>query len=71
VTITPGDSGRAFTLKPARMGGMAFAAGPDVLVELAPEGPQRGDLADDIPAVLEANPAAVAFFDTLARPRCR
>jgi hypothetical protein len=42
-----------------------------VLVELAPEGPQRGDLADDIPAVLEANPAAVAFFDTLARPRCR
>jgi uncharacterized protein YdeI (YjbR/CyaY-like superfamily) len=43
------------------------AAGDDVLVELAPEGPQRGDLADDISAALEANPAAAAFFDTLAQ----
>jgi uncharacterized protein YdeI (YjbR/CyaY-like superfamily) len=42
-------------------------AGDDVLVELAPEGPQRGDLADDISAALEANPAAAAFFDTLAQ----
>jgi uncharacterized protein YdeI (YjbR/CyaY-like superfamily) len=38
-----------------------------VIVELAPEGPQRGDLADDISAALEANPAAAAFFDTLAQ----
>jgi Bacteriocin-protection, YdeI or OmpD-Associated len=29
--------------------------------------PQRGDLADDISAALEANPAAAAFFDTLAQ----
>ena len=43
------------------------AAGDDVLVELAPEGPQRGDLADDISAALEANPAAAVFFDTLAQ----
>jgi uncharacterized protein YdeI (YjbR/CyaY-like superfamily) len=43
------------------------AAGDDVLVELAPEGPQRGDLADDISAALEANPADAAFFDTLAQ----
>jgi uncharacterized protein YdeI (YjbR/CyaY-like superfamily) len=43
------------------------AAGDDVLVELAPEGPQRGDLAGDIAAALEANPPAAAFFDTLAQ----
>ena len=31
------------------------------------EGPQRGDLADDIAAALAATPAAGAFFDTLAQ----
>jgi uncharacterized protein YdeI (YjbR/CyaY-like superfamily) len=41
--------------------------GDEVTVELAPEGPQRGDLADDIAAALEADPAAAAFFDTLAQ----
>jgi len=67
VTIAPGESGWAFTLSPARMRGMGVAAGSDVTVELAPEGPQRGDLADDISAALAANPAAGAFFDTLAQ----
>jgi len=43
------------------------AAGDEVIIELAPEGPQRGDLADDIAAALEASPAAAAFFDTLAQ----
>jgi uncharacterized protein YdeI (YjbR/CyaY-like superfamily) len=38
-----------------------------VIVELAPEGPQRGDLADDIATALAASPAAGAFFDTLAQ----
>ena len=38
-----------------------------MLIELAPEGPERGDLADDIAAALEANPDAAAFFDTLAQ----
>jgi uncharacterized protein YdeI (YjbR/CyaY-like superfamily) len=38
-----------------------------VAVELAPEGPQRGDLAEDIAAALAANPAARAFWDTLAQ----
>jgi len=46
---------------------MGVAAGSDVTVELAPEGPQRGDLADDIAAALAASPAAGAFFDTLAQ----
>jgi uncharacterized protein YdeI (YjbR/CyaY-like superfamily) len=41
--------------------------GADVIVELAPEGPQRADLADDIAAALDASPAAAAFFDTLAQ----
>ncbi len=67
VTMTPGDSGWAFTLNPARMRGMGVDVGSDVTVELAPEGPQRGDLADDISAALAANPAAGAFFDTLAQ----
>jgi hypothetical protein len=67
VTIAPGDSGWEFTLNPARMRHTGIAAGSEVIVELAPEGPQRGDLADDISAALEANPAAAAFFDTLAQ----
>jgi len=41
--------------------------GDAVIVELEPEGPQRGDLADDFASALEASPAAAAFFDTLAQ----
>jgi hypothetical protein len=67
LTIAPGDSGWAFTLNPARMRAMGIAAGSDAIVELAPEGPQRADLADDISAALAANPAAGSFFDTLAQ----
>jgi uncharacterized protein YdeI (YjbR/CyaY-like superfamily) len=44
-----------------------IAFGTDATVELAPEGPQRGNLADDISAALTATPAAGAFFDTLAQ----
>jgi uncharacterized protein YdeI (YjbR/CyaY-like superfamily) len=46
---------------------MGIAIGDEVSVELTPEGPQRGDLAGDIAAALEASPAAGAFFDTLAQ----
>jgi hypothetical protein len=67
VTIAPGDDRWAFSLNPSRMRGIGIAVGSDVLVELAPEGPQRGDLADDIAAALAADPAAGAFFDTLAQ----
>ena len=66
-TIAPDGSGWAFTVTPMWMRDAGVAAGDDVIVELAPEGPQRGDLADDIAAALEANPAAAAFFDTLAQ----
>ncbi|MBW0114081.1 YdeI/OmpD-associated family protein [Pseudonocardia abyssalis] len=43
--------------------------GPGRLVDvvLVPEGPQRGDLAPDLAAALDADPAAGAFFDSLAQ----
>lgn len=41
--------------------------GETVAVELRPEGPQRDELADDIAAALAADPAAAAFFDSLAQ----
>jgi uncharacterized protein YdeI (YjbR/CyaY-like superfamily) len=46
---------------------MGVAIGDHVDVDLAPEGPQRADLADDIAEALAASPAAAAFFDTLAQ----
>ena len=65
--LVPAGSGWVLTLASKRLGGMGVAIGDDVTVELAPEGPRRGDLADDIAAALAANPAAGAFFDTLAQ----
>jgi hypothetical protein len=67
VTLSPGGSGWGFTLSPSRVRGLGLADGDEVIVELAPEGPQRADLADDIAAALAANPAAAGFFDTLAQ----
>jgi hypothetical protein len=37
-----------------------MAADDDMIVGLAPEGPQRAELAEDIAAALAANPAAAA-----------
>ena len=65
--IVPGGGGWVLILPPMWVRGAGVAAGDEVMVELAPEGPQRGDLADDVAAALEANPAAAAFFDTLAQ----
>jgi hypothetical protein len=67
VRLSPGGSGWAFSLGPARVLDLGIVAGDEVAVELAPEGPQRADLAEDISAALAANPAAAAFFDTLAQ----
>jgi hypothetical protein len=61
--LVPAGRGWALTLAPKRLISMGIAIGDEVTVELAPEGPQRGDLA----AALAANPAAGAFFDTLAQ----
>jgi len=65
--LLPGGSGWALTVTPMWLRDTGVAIGDDVTLELAPEGPQRGDLADDIAAALAANPAAGAFFDTLAQ----
>jgi hypothetical protein len=65
--LVPADGGWAFTLGPMWVRDAGVAVGGDAIVELEPEGPQRGDLADDIAAALEASPAAAAFFDTLAQ----
>ena len=66
-TVSLGGGGWAFTVSPMWTRDADVAIGTEVIVELAPEGPQRGDLADDIAAALAANPAAAAFFDTLAQ----
>ncbi len=66
-TITPGASGWAFKLTPMWLRDAGVTTDADVIVQLAPEGPQRRDLADDISAALQANPAAATFFDTLAQ----
>jgi hypothetical protein len=59
--IAPGGRGWALTLTPMWLCDAAVTAGDDVTIELGPEGPHRGDLADDISAALEANPRAAAF----------
>ncbi|MBV9449839.1 MAG: DUF1905 domain-containing protein [Streptosporangiaceae bacterium] len=65
--LMPADGGWVLPLVAKRLSDMGIAIGDDVAVELAPEGPQRGDLADDLAAALAASPAAGAFFDTLAQ----
>jgi hypothetical protein len=66
-TITAAGSQWVFTVNPMWMRDTGVAVGDEVIVELEPEGPQRGDLADDIASALEASPEAAAFFDTLAQ----
>ena len=56
-----------FVLGPAWQRDWRVTPGDEVTVVLEPEGPQRGDLAPDVAAALEAEPAAGAFFDALAQ----
>jgi Bacteriocin-protection, YdeI or OmpD-Associated len=65
--ITRDNDDWVFTLNPMWMRDTGVEVGDQVAAELWPEGPQRSDLADDIAAALAANPAASAFFDTLAQ----
>jgi Bacteriocin-protection, YdeI or OmpD-Associated/Domain of unknown function (DUF1905) len=65
--IEPLEDGRGILLGPAWRRGCGIAPGDEVDVVLAPEGPQRDDLADDVAAALEAEPEAAAFFDSLAQ----
>jgi uncharacterized protein YdeI (YjbR/CyaY-like superfamily) len=63
----PGDGGWVLGLNPSWLRDGCAAIGDAAAVEIAPEGPQRGDLAEDIAAALDGSPAAAAFFDTLAQ----
>jgi hypothetical protein len=59
--------GFGFTLGPAWHRGCGLTVGDEVTVVIAPEGPQRDDLAEDVAAALAANPDAGRFFDSLAQ----
>ena len=66
-SITREQDEWVFILTPMWLRDAGVAVGDDVTAELDPEGPQRDDLPDDIAAALEADPAAAAFWDTLAQ----
>lgn len=66
-SITRDQGEWVFILTPMWLRDAGVAAGDDVTAELHPEGPLRDDLADDIAAALEENPAAAKFWDTLAQ----
>ncbi|MEV6448564.1 YdeI/OmpD-associated family protein [Amycolatopsis sp. NPDC051716] len=65
--LSPADGGWLLTVTPMWLRDTGVTIGTEVTVELAPEGPQRQDLAEDVAAALADNPAAAAFFDTLAQ----
>jgi hypothetical protein len=65
--LEPVGDGFGFTLGQKSPGAHGVAVGDQVTVEIAPEGPQRDDLAEDVAAALAADPEAGAFFDSLAQ----
>jgi len=65
--VEAAGGGFGFTLGPTSPASGGVTVGDEVTVEIAPEGPQRGDLAPDVAAALAANPDAGAFFDSLAQ----
>lgn len=66
-TVEPTGDGHGFTLGPAWLRDRGLAVGDTVTVDIEPEGPQRGDLADDIATALDNHPEAAAYFDSLAQ----
>src|SRR5262245_20480191 len=65
--IEPLGDGFAIFLPPSWRRHCGIAPGDVVDVVLEPEGPQRDDLAEDVCAAFESDPAAGAFFDGLAQ----
>jgi hypothetical protein len=59
--------GHVVVLGPAWNPAARSATRRQVEVVIEAEGPQRGDLAPDVAAALDASPAAAAFFDSLAQ----
>jgi hypothetical protein len=65
--IDEARDGKVIMLGPAWTRDDHLTDGATVDVSIHPEGPQRGDLAPDIAAALDASPEAGAFFDSLAQ----
>jgi uncharacterized protein YdeI (YjbR/CyaY-like superfamily) len=65
--VESAGNGFGFALGPAWLRDCGLAVGDTVTVDIAPEGPQRADLAADVAAALDAHPQAAAFFDSLAQ----
>ena len=65
--IEPLETGRGLVLGPAWRRDRHVDSGEVVSVMLEPEGPQQSDLADDIATAFADNPAAAAFFDSIAQ----
>lgn len=65
--IEPLAEGHGILLGAAWRRDCGVRPGDHVTVVLAPEGPQRTELAPDVAAALEASPTAGAFFDSLAQ----
>jgi hypothetical protein len=61
------DGRPGFVLGPAWRRDFGVGPGEKVQVQIAPEGPQRGDLTADFAAALDATPEAGQFFDSLAQ----
>lgn len=61
------DGTFGFELGRSALAGCSADPGETIEVMLQPEGPQRGDLPDDVAAALEADPQAGEFFDSLAQ----
>ncbi len=60
-------TGRGILLGAAWLRDHGLSPGDRAEVALSPEGPQRAELADDVATALDADPAAAAFFDSLAQ----
>ncbi|WP_020576285.1 YdeI/OmpD-associated family protein [Actinopolymorpha alba] len=65
--IEHSGDGPCIVLTPMWRRDSGVSAGDEVTVTLTPEGPQRADLAPDVAAALDAEPAAAEFFDSLAQ----
>ncbi|MGH8915384.1 MAG: YdeI/OmpD-associated family protein, partial [Acidimicrobiia bacterium] len=65
--IEPLGKGNGILLGHAWRRGCGIGPGDAVEVVIAPEGPQRQDLAPDLASALEAEPDAAEFFDSLAQ----
>lgn len=65
--VEPLGDGHGIVLGPAWRRDCGIEPGDEVDVVLAPEGPQRDDLAPDFATALGAEPDAGAFFDSLAQ----